>query len=508
MGMLSRACSAVLLFACIVGLAERADAAGVEDSVTGAEAIGRSANYVRANDALAVWQNPANLAIVPGKELTVELRMSAFHGCFDRARDPNIAAANGYLANESFDEVCNDGGPQFAGTLGFAMALPRGFGFGVGLFTPGGGRKTEYGSDAINTLFPASNEAVPVTSGARESPNRYLLLDRDVLAAFLMAGVGYQPNRFVRFGVSVGGGVVDIKYRNVTSVRGGTFADQEAVSDVKVVDAFVPRATLSAAVTPLDALDVMASFTWTDDIEAEGTVDVTANGFSQAPRGNCADAAPGPRCRASDVTLKVPYQRFEAVLGARYAQRRGARDRTIDPLKDEVWDVELNLYWSQTSHVKTYALDIYDPITERRGVAFNSAPGVSAIALPATAAIPHNWKDTFGARLGGDWNVLAERLAVRLGVAYESRAVDPKNLTLDYWPLSRFTLSLGATVAVANVRIHAGYAHVFQESVDVAVGEGNIREIAAIDAAAAQSVNEGSYDSSVDVFSLGANVRF
>src|SRR5690606_18170478 len=129
--------------------------------------------------------------------------------------------------------------------------------------------------------------------------------------------------------------------------------------------------------------------------------------------------------------------------------------------------------------VDTFSLEIYDPPAQQR-ITFNSAPGLTPIPLPTEAAIYHGWKDTFGARLGGDWNVLPERLSVRLGVAYESRGVEPRNLTLDSWPLSRFTVSLGATVALRNVRLHAGYAHVFQESATVAVGEGNVREIAAV----------------------------
>ena len=510
MGMLSRAVWSVSICGCAVLSTTGVRAAGVEDTVSGTVAIGRSANYVRANDVMAVWQNPANLALVPRKDIGTELRLAVFDGCFDRARNVGIAAnqANGYLATESFEQVCNEAGAQFAGTLGFAMPLPRGFGFGVGLFSPGGVRKTKYGSDAINTLFPSANETVPITAGQRESPNRYLLLERDVLAAFIMAGAGYQPTRFVRFGLSVGGGVTAIKYKNVTSVAGGRFDDPEVVSDVRVSDAFVPRVTVSAAVTPIPALDLMASFTWNDDVEADGTLDVIANGLPKAPRRSCADPSPGPHCRVEGVTLKVPYQRFEVVIGARYAQRRVARERALDPIRDEVWDIELDAYWSQTGNVDTYELDVYNPAEQMRGVSFSSAPGMPTLPLPPKAAIFHGWRDTFGARLGGDYNVLRDLLALRVGAAYETRGVDPKNLSLDYWPLQKVTLSLGATVAFGDLKINAGYAHVFYESVDVQVGEGNVREIAARNPEDAQAVNEGWYHAGLDVFSLGANVSF
>src|SRR4051794_25177357 len=65
-----------------------AQAAGVEDTVSGSIALGRAANYVREADFLATWQNPANLAVVPGADVGLELRLPLLKACFDRARDP------------------------------------------------------------------------------------------------------------------------------------------------------------------------------------------------------------------------------------------------------------------------------------------------------------------------------------------------------------------------------------------------------------------------------------
>lgn len=491
-------------------------AAGVEDTVTGAVALGRSANYVRVDDYMAVWQNPANLSLIDQRNAGLELRLPIFRGCFERYRDPALANAtpSEYLATESFDEVCNDGGIGLAGGGGFAMALPRGFGFGVGLYSPGGVPHTKYGSAALNTLSPSPSDTVPGTSGVRESPNRFLLVERNVVAAFLMAGLGYQPNRFVRFGVSGGGGAVGITYKNVTSAVAPLLRDQGVVADVQVADMFVPRATVSAVASPLPSLELMATFTWTGDIEAKGTVDVTANGYTSAPRGDCLSSTPGTRCRVDDVTLKVPFQRYEAVIGARYAQARRTSERARDPMRDEVWDIEIDGYWSQTSHVEQFVLQIHDgaadPSTPIPQVNTSSAPTATPLQLPATAAMYHGWKDTLGVRLGGDYNVLPERLAVRAGLAYETAGADKKNLSLDYWPVQKVTISLGATVAISRFRLSLGYAHVFHQTADVKLGEGNIREIAAQIPPGQQArvVNEGRYSAALDVFSLQANVRF
>jgi long-chain fatty acid transport protein len=208
-----------------------------------------------------------------------------------------------------------------------------------------------------------------------------------------------------------------------------------------------------------------------------------------------------------DVTLDVPYQRFEVLLGGRYAQRRSKRERALDPIKDEVWDVELNAYWSQTSHVDSYILRIHKPDEQQR-VALSSDPSIALSTLPTNASLPHGWKDTYGVRLGGDYNVLANLLAVRAGLGFETSGVPKENMNLDYWPLQKTTVSIGATVKLGRWKIHAAYAHAFFQSVDVKVGEGNLKEITSITPQAAQVINEGKYTSGLDVFSLQGNVQF
>ena len=488
----------------VAGGGRRARAAGVEDAVTGTVALGRSANYVRVNDFMAVWQNPANLALVPSRDQGLDLRMPMFNGCFKRAQDPSKT----YLSTESFNKSCSSG-PGLTGNGGLVLPLPRNFGFGIGIYTPGGSPGLKFGNSDINTTSPSA-ETVPTTTGKSESPGRYLLVNKTVTAAYLMIGAGYAPTKYLRFGVSVGSGFVNIAYKNVTSLFGGRFDDQEIVSDVRVTDAFVPRATASVGATPLDSIDLMGSFTWNDDVRAKGNLDVTANGL-QAPRGDCASAMPGPHCRVKNVTLKVPYQRYEVVLGARYAKRHKPRERAIDPMRDETWDVELNGYWVQTSHVDNFTLDIWNGAPNsaaQRNIQLSSAPGTGLSPLPNTATLYHGWRDTYGLRLGGDYNVIPSFLAVRAGLGFESSAVPAKNMNIDYWPVQKFTLSLGATVKLKSWKLHAAYAHVFNQTVNVPVGKGNVKEIVAYFPQLATAVNEGKYTSKINIVSLQANYSF
>lgn len=511
-------------------------AAGVEDTVSGTVGLGRAANYARVNDFMATWQNPANLAIAP-RNVGAELRVPFFNACFDRARDGRTTNPDGsvldqdgndmpgiqYRPEENFeDEVCNEAPLLPAGNLGFSMPILDGLGIGVGFFTPAGVGNLKFGDDNQPTIMPKPGEMYPVTTGGELSPNRFLLLDRTVLAGFLSAGIGYAPIPEVRVGVSLSAGFADVKYRNFASLGPG-FQDQEVLNDVNVSDWFIPRATASVAVTPIDAIDIMGSFTWNDDIKADGYVDLTTNGIQGAPRKSCYDRTvdpatgdsrptPGPHCRIDDVKLTVPYQRYEVVLGVRYADRKVKREAVLDPMTEETWDVELDGYWVNTGNVDTFTLDLYDPTLPSEqwpSAAFSTAPNQdNASSLPAKAQLPHGWSDTYGARLGGDYHVLPGVLTVRAGVAYETRGVPTKNMNIDYWPVAKTALHLGGTYRIGPVDLHVAYAHIFNETIDVAVGKGNVKEVTALFGEKALAANEGTYTSSIDIVSLQANYRF
>jgi long-chain fatty acid transport protein len=197
------------------------------------------------------------------------------------------------------------------------------------------------------------------------------------------------------------------------------------------------------------------------------------------------------------------------VLSARYAQRRNERKRALDPMKDEVWDVEVDGYWSQTSHVDQYPLKLYDEPPGTPGaanLAFSSAPGAAVLATPQQAVIPRHWRDTFGVRVGGDYNVLPSLLALRAGFSYESRAVPVEYMNIDAYPVARLGLHVGATLALDNWKLTAAYEHLFYQSIQVGVGVGKVNEVVSQNPEAAQAVNEGYYQAAQDIFSVQANV--
>jgi len=527
----------ILAIACLLS-PETVRAAGVEDTVSGTVALGRAANYARVNDFMATWQNPANLAI-SARNVGAELRVPFFNACFDRAKDIRDKNADGtpldqdgdktpgiaYRPEENFDEVCNEAPLLPAGNLGFSMPIGEKLGLGAGFFTPAGVGNLKFGSDNQPTVMPRVGETLPTTTTGSLSPNRLLLLDRTVLAGFLSVGLGYAPLEELRMGLSVSAGFADVSYRNFGSAGPG-FQDAEILNDVHARDFFIPRATVSTVLTPVESIDLMASLTWNDDIKAKGYVDLTANGVQGGPRKSCYErttdvsgqsrATPGTHCRINDVELKVPYQRLEAVFAVRYARRSVPRARLSDPMSQEVWDVELDGYWVNTAHVDSYSLKLYDPDapTENQPfVAFSSATNADGTPpatspLPSSASLPHGWQDTYGLRLGSDYNLMPGVLAVRAGIAYETRGVPIKNMNIDYWPVQKTALHIGLTWRVSAVDLSAAYAHIFCETIDVPVGQGNVKEVVALFPEKSLAVNEGRYRSSIDVISIQGNYRF
>jgi long-subunit fatty acid transport protein len=82
-------------------------------------------------------------------------------------------------------------------------------------------------------------------------------------------------------------------------------------------------------------------------------------------------------------------------------------------------------------------------------------------------------KNQFTVRAGGDYNLLPGLLALRAGVSYEAPGQSPATLNVMNYMLSRTGVHLGFTVRVAGkTDISFGYAHFFQENVELQVYNG------------------------------------
>jgi long-subunit fatty acid transport protein len=514
----SPACLQIFLVFAGVCMSTRAQAGGFEDTVSGTLGLGRAASLGRVQDFMATWQNPANLAVIPGSDLGLELRLPVFDACFDRVRvegveyrDPGSDSEGVFMGSESFENVCNEGALGPTGNLGWAQSFDSGWGYGIGLFTPGGVGDMKFGRDTIVTWPPYYPDEVytPTLEGV-EWPNRQMLLEQSAVAAWLSAGAGFQVTPQLRIGLSVALGMVQFSASNVSSLVGGTFRDQETLSEVRATDWAVPRVALSAVFSPIHSLDLVGAVYYQDDVRAEGEATFEANGIQGAPLLNCLDDEPGPHCGVDTVAVEYPFPTFEVTVGLRYAKRRAPHARTLDPMRDEVWDVELDASWLGTSSVDNVDMRLYEgePGEGAPKLANNSNPGATPYPLPPTQSIPRRWKDTWSLRIGSDYNVVPSRLAVRAGFSYASSAVPLELMAIDAWPVQKIGLHVGATMAFDNLRLSLAYAHVFVEQVSVPAGTGQFYEVVSVPAGEPLAVNEGDYRASLDVVSIQADMRF
>jgi hypothetical protein len=519
-----------LAAACL--MAPRAHAAGIEDTVTGAVGLGRGAYFVSVNDFMAVMHNPANLAVVPGGIFGTELRLPVLQACYTRQYDPRLfdpaMGINKYKQDaagnliESFKQECNKAFPSPTANLGWARSYKNGLGWGIGLFTPAASGNSKYGNGIIRTAGDIEGETFQRTETGITSSTRQMGIERRGVIAHLMLGIGWQPVKQFRMGVSAGPGFAEVYNKSVVSAIGGTFSDPEVINELTVRDLFVPRATASVVVSPFDSLDILGVVKYQADIVAKGHTDLTANGIKGAPRRKCSrssamDPLPGTHCRIDGVELTVPLPTIEATAGLRYAYRRVGRERVLDPMKDEVFDLEVNATWSQTSHVKGFEAQLHNIPNPPPGevnyptvpqVQFNNAPTASLVNIRQKSGFPKNWKDTWTFAAGGDWNVLADRLTLRLGGSYATRAVDPAYMNLDYFPVRKIGAHLGGTLKLNNYRFTLAYAHFFMEEIVVPVGTGKVLDISSLEELAATAVNEGKYWASLDVFSVQFSAIF
>jgi long-subunit fatty acid transport protein len=190
----------------------------------------------------------------------------------------------------------------------------------------------------------------------------------------------------------------------------------------------------------------------------------------------------------------------------------------LDPMKDEFWDFEVDANWAQTSHVDQFRVKLHndaipDPDDEDErvpGIQFSSAEEGASTSVPnKRVSIPKYWKDMWTFRAGGDVNVIRDRLSIRAGASYQTRAVRVPYMNIDYWPVQKIGIHLGMTLKFAErFKATLGYAHLFYEKTVVALGTGQVKESVTLNPEMALPVNEGTYQASLDVFSLQLNAQF
>ncbi len=520
-------CAAVFALVAQTGTAW---AGGFEYGPSGVQSLGRGGAFAaRVDDPLALQYNPANLAILASPQLSIQTQLAFFGGCFQRtgtpgadsltpdnytdAGDPvyddvqtrfgvrNAPPPGGYMGI-GFPQVCEGGLPGPGASLLFGMPIGPRLGIAFGVLTPAAVGAKVWGRSSDQTVGVAG-----AVSGRMPSPGRYMLGEENLIILYPTIGAGYQVAPWMRLGLALSWGVGSFDFTNMTQPASREPIAADIRTKLHATDLFIPRATVSLDISPIDALEIVGSFTWTDDVHAGGNLDLTA-GYYEAMR----DPAVDGHANIQHAVLDAP-QPWQATLAVRYADRITPRPtdqaaasrlsgRVEDRMSTERFDVEADAVLELNARVDKFVLNLPQGSTLLlQG---------SLFPIPSVTNLPHHWQDQVDLRLGGDYNVIPGKLAFRAGVSFETRGVDKSYTQIDFMPLMRFGIHAGMTVRFGRLDLSAAYAHIFQESIDVSPSEAKLPEVVAVPTPGVPVtfVNAGHYSSQYDVVALGGNYHF
>lgn len=478
------------------GVAEASNVTEFPDN--GSEQMARGGAWVaRASDPLATMFNPAGLAGQPTR-ITIQNSLIFEHTCFTRVRSANDTT-NDPLAGPggTFPRVCNDIAPTINPQIGVTLRVTDRLGIGLLVIGPAsGGEKT----------FP---DFVNDGNGQPQAaPNRYLLVQQSGIILFPTVGVGYEIIDNLRIGASFSWGIARLKLTNASlslNADNTTPAGNDTRATLQVRDYFVPAFNIGALWSATPSIDVAGWYKWSDSIRARGDAG-TAAGFygrenAQGSDKNvrygdtvfedCGTGLSTTACQGGqNATVKFSIP-MEAKLGVRYhkpritqtPQPRGegaatpeqeaeehealrAAQRTRDPLATDVFDVEADLTWANNSAADTVQIRFPGDASGKGSL---PVAGVAGGEIPPNADQKRGFKDVIGVRVGGDYNILPDQLALRGGGFFETSAADPALQNIDFNASARFGLALGGTYRLrfgegektSALEIMVGYGHVF-----------------------------------------------
>lgn len=495
-----------LLATCVALWPAAASAGGLEYAGAGTLGLGRAgATGARADDPLVLMNNPAGLAELQGHQLLLSLNLADMRMCVKPAgyygwgayrggqpfelRDPDTGEVTRYnlgvpeqvgdreqaYYEDPLDTVCGRNYPTPIPQLVWAGRVSRRLGVGFGFLFPSAQPSARWSESADGVIHGDAGDLRP-------SPVRYMMLRSGNLALFPSIGAGYRVSEVLRVGLMLQWGIVSLNQTLMTATSGGTAPHHDVLTQVTGEDYFVPAATASVHLVPDDAWDFVLTYKYQDAVDASGELDVTTSLFS--PQSDIPTS--GVPYTQKDLVIRHIQQEMpdKLLFAMRYSDRLAPRPTGTglspqdpatfvihDPLQDERWDLELDVeYFFTSENDKTVVVPKPGQFVE-----FKSRQGDLIAAqdteIPRTQVV-RNWRDQWSLRLGGSYHVLPGRFGVSAGVHYETRAVDPTYMSIDFWPLQRLGLHSGLIFRLwSRIDITLSYAHIFQETLVVAPPE-------------------------------------
>jgi long-chain fatty acid transport protein len=316
----------------------------------------------------------------------------------------------------------------------------------------------------------------------------------------------------------------------------------DALATLRTKDLFVPGVILSLHWSVLPQLDVAVWGRLMDSIKSsegefqtltqiygnEGKVNPVCYtdpaGCTTATPNNFPDPNVKPPNPQALTSFKFPIPP-EVRLGLRFHQPRSKSvlafddgGEVRDPLHDDSFDVELD--GSYTMNSKADVIEVR--ILEKDGSgALSTQP--TGVNLPPNADRPTGYKDSYGIRLGGQWNAVQDKFAIRAGGWLETQSQDPAYLSINPVGATRWGFGGGIVFRQDFIDISFGYQRHLSAGLDnggngaqlTPVGTGaqppfnlNTPQPGRQEFRSAHAINGGHVTQEAHAFTLGGTVRF
>jgi long-subunit fatty acid transport protein len=502
-----------------VALPAAAYSYGVEVPENGTVAYGRGGAFVaRASDTSAVAHNMAGILGLGGWQLGVNVNVGASSNCFQRAgayegnsdtpisaRGTRFATLGGgddlpQYAGRPYPEVCSNTAVALAAQVLASYRVNRWLAFGFGLNTPS--------TPGSGQVF---NDTVTLPGGLlAPTPARNMLFQKDLLVLYLPIGVAIAPHPRVRLGLTFEPGFARFQFGVMANAQYAS--PQSPDSDLLIrLDAsgLFLGAAASTQILINRFLSFGAQFHFNAPVSASGTATTTANYYAAPASGQI----PGT-FTIEEMKVQLPWN---LRAGLRFAFPRAGAPHTqddgtgqYDPMRDDLFDVEADYSYERTSLLGTTSISNSGSI--------NVGTNVPA---PRTIALNSNLADVMGFRIGGDFNVIANRLALRAGFSYETQALNDLQTVVHIPAYGGASVHLGASYRWRWLTISLGVGTFFFTPVNATSATGAVvtpgdPSGAQINPAACSSsqgqgtctINRGNFHGNLTNGSLGFAFRF
>ena len=435
----------LLLVAFALALAPQlATAGGLYIPGYGSQAQPRGGAFTaKADDATALFHNPAGLAKQSGTAIHIGFNFVDFSQTFQREgvyeTDP---LGEHPWDGEAYPQVTNESKPALG--FGSIAAIPLiAVATDLGLDLPivfGAGVLAAHGYPYRNIeddyIFEDPTTAPP--------PSRYDVIQQEATATNFTVGAAYKIKDTLSVGLTVAWGIAELKARkNLWGIRNyeeAVASDGEVIFDAK--DNFVPGFGIGVMWAPTPMFELGANYRSASKVAAKGPTRSqlgTGVGLPGEPDAIIPDddafCQEGGTAAAVRGCLSVTLPQT-AAIGGRFVVRDGTFERA---------DVEFDVKWEDWSAGSDY-LAVVDGQSMLLGKRLEDV--VSR----------HGLRDTFSFRLGGSYNMPlgGNLLSLRAGAAYDTAAAPLSFTRLDLDGFARTTLGVGLGFEFSRFRIDLG----------------------------------------------------